>query len=142
MRSVVVVFPASMWAMMPIFRYRSSGVSRAITSIVSVQRKSGATDPDDPVVSLRAHPGPLPLGMGDLLEDPTRCPWRAGGGERSSARSHGPISEWQCGGAAVGAATAAPLPLCPSAPLSSPPIVREGPIRLRHPVGVFLLLDG
>jgi hypothetical protein len=31
MRSVVVVFPASMWAMMPMFRYCSSGVVRAIS---------------------------------------------------------------------------------------------------------------
>jgi hypothetical protein len=30
MRSVVVVLPASMWAMMPMLRYFSSGVSRAI----------------------------------------------------------------------------------------------------------------
>src|SRR5512138_3186137 len=30
MRSVVVVLLASMWAMMPMFRYFSSGVSRAI----------------------------------------------------------------------------------------------------------------
>src|SRR5215469_3075212 len=30
MRSVVVVLPASIWAMMPIFRYRSRGVVRAI----------------------------------------------------------------------------------------------------------------
>src|SRR5690554_2603726 len=28
MRSVVVVLPASMWAMMPMLRYRSSGVTR------------------------------------------------------------------------------------------------------------------
>src|SRR5688572_1292922 len=31
MRSVVVVFPASMWAMMPMLRYRSSGVWRGIS---------------------------------------------------------------------------------------------------------------
>src|SRR5580704_2172791 len=30
MRSVVVVLPASIWAMMPMFRYRSRGVVRAI----------------------------------------------------------------------------------------------------------------
>src|SRR5687768_16987112 len=47
MRSVVVVFPASMWAMMPILRYRSSGVSRAIANHNPIQRKNGATDPDD-----------------------------------------------------------------------------------------------
>src|SRR4030095_374174 len=70
MRSVVVVFPASMWAMMPIFRYRSSGVSRpmpfpfaavecgSVAELIFHQRKSGATEPGDfPVVSLRARPG-------------------------------------------------------------------------------------
>jgi hypothetical protein len=31
MRSVVVVFPASMWAMMPMFRVRLSGVSLGIS---------------------------------------------------------------------------------------------------------------
>src|SRR6185503_16668506 len=30
MRSVVVVFPASMWAMMPMFRVRSSGAGRGM----------------------------------------------------------------------------------------------------------------
>src|SRR5512135_130699 len=42
MRSVVVVFPASMWAMMPMFRTRSRGVFRAISSQFS-QQKCGAT---------------------------------------------------------------------------------------------------
>jgi hypothetical protein len=68
---VVVVFPASMWAMMPMLRYRSSGVSRAMDKVSvsgarlapgsAIQRKSGATDPDlHPEVSLRAHSGLRP----------------------------------------------------------------------------------
>jgi hypothetical protein len=32
MRSVVVVLPASMWAMMPMFRVRSSGACLAISA--------------------------------------------------------------------------------------------------------------
>src|SRR5437879_4396906 len=55
MRSVVVVFPASMWAMMPMLRILSSGVVRAIVSCSGVgarhavpihsfsQQKRGAT---------------------------------------------------------------------------------------------------
>src|SRR5215510_7372730 len=55
--------------MMPMFRYRSSGVSRpmpfpfaaaargSVTELIFHQRKSGATEPGDfPVVSLRARP--------------------------------------------------------------------------------------
>src|SRR5262245_39857845 len=35
MRSVVVVLPASMWAMMPMFRVLSSGADRAIVAFLS-----------------------------------------------------------------------------------------------------------
>src|SRR6185503_11733499 len=56
MRSVVVVFPASMWAMMPMLRYRSSGVSRAIIGSHST-KKRGDRSGVPPVVSLRARPG-------------------------------------------------------------------------------------
>src|SRR6266699_1906119 len=55
MRSVVVVFPASMWAMMPMLRILSSGVALAIAS--SVQQKCGATgSPANGPVSLLCHP--------------------------------------------------------------------------------------
>src|SRR6266849_10070313 len=39
MRSVVVVFPASMWAMMPMLRIRSSGVVRAIAVLYAAKTR-------------------------------------------------------------------------------------------------------
>src|SRR6185312_9021654 len=99
MRSVVVVFPASMWAMMPIFRILSSGVVRAMCPFI--QQKRGATrTPTSGPVSLRCHReafGPLDAGS---LEPGSR-----------SCLSRG-----------------------------LPPVMREGPVGLRHPVRVFLLL--
>jgi hypothetical protein len=40
MRSVVVVFPASMWAMMPMFLQRSNGTVLGTTLTLSGLRKS------------------------------------------------------------------------------------------------------
>src|SRR2546422_409529 len=45
MRSVVVVFPASMWAMMPMFRIRSSGVTLGISSYLVGARQWRAPTP-------------------------------------------------------------------------------------------------
>jgi hypothetical protein len=42
MRSVVVVLPASICAMMPIFRYRSRGVVRAMKATPLAPREAGA----------------------------------------------------------------------------------------------------
>src|SRR6266699_5539515 len=59
MRSVVVVFPASMWAMMPMLRIWSSGVVRGIRSFA--QQKCGATvTPARGPVSLRQGTTRLP----------------------------------------------------------------------------------
>src|SRR6266702_1016866 len=102
MRSVVVVFPASMCAIMPMFRMRSSGVVLGIAFLT--QQKRGATVTPTVrggPVSLRSHRGAFdPLDAGSL---------------RSGSRS------------------------CLFQRL--PPVMRESPIGLRHPVRVFLLLD-
>src|ERR1700694_2061831 len=54
MRSVVVVFPASMWAMMPMFRILSSGVVRGIAVLYSAKTR-GDLDAHAGPVSLRHH---------------------------------------------------------------------------------------
>src|SRR6266508_4246550 len=77
-----------MCAMMPMFRYRSSGVSRAIVSGVSIHEKNGATEPDESG-GIAPRASPASRRMGALPEHPTRCRQRAGGGERGS--SHYPI---------------------------------------------------
>src|SRR6266550_5263629 len=100
MRSVVVVFPASMWAMMPIFRILSSGVVRG-NCLPLFSKNAGR--PGRPRVgrSRSAVIGP-PSGASDA------------GSLRSGSRS------------------------CLFRRL--PPVMREGAVRLRHPVRVFLLL--
>src|SRR6266536_1909573 len=111
MRSVVVVFPASMWAMMPMLRMRSSGVVLGIASCWGTplacpypfsQQKRGATwPPANGPVSLRHHRGAFdPLDAGSL---------------QAGSRS------------------------CRSKRL--PPVMCESPIGLRHPVRVLFLLD-
>src|SRR6266705_514840 len=102
MRSVVVVFPASMCAMMPMFRMRSSGVVLGIAFLT--QQKRGAT-----VTPVRLG-GPVSL--------------------RSHRRASGPLD---AGSLKAGSRD------CPFKRL--PPVMRESPIGLRHPVRVFLLLD-
>src|SRR5512135_270152 len=94
MRSVVVVFPASMCAMMPMLRMRSSGVVRAIAVLYS----KNAGRPRRPTL----------------------------GRSRSAiiGRPWGPLDAVRC----------AAVP-------SLPPVMRERPVGLRHPVRVFLLLD-
>src|SRR5437899_12691862 len=59
MRSVVVVFPASMCAMMPMFRMRSSGVMRGIAFLISAKMRGDRDAPisDQGPVSLRHHRG-------------------------------------------------------------------------------------
>src|SRR6267143_4921689 len=99
MRSVVVVFPASMCAMMPIFRMRSSGVVRGIASFT--QQKCGAT----------------------------KRP-RAGRSRTAVIRGHRPQDAGSLGSGSRG---------CRSKRL--PPVMREGAVRLRHPVRVLFLLD-
>src|SRR3989441_1069701 len=106
MRSVVVVFPASMWAMMPMFRMRSSGVVRGIALPLLSKNAGRPWRPFGPV-SLRHHPG-----RGAACCAPTT--WDAG--------SLGPGSR-----------------SCLSKRL--PPVMRESPIGLRHPVRVLFLLD-
>src|SRR6266550_3311686 len=114
MRSVVVVFPASMWAMMPMFRILSSGVVLGIASFI--QQKRGATRTPHSCaggpVSLRRHRAP----PGPSMQDPL---------------DQGP--EVVCLRFSRGAACCAPT-------LSLPPIMRERPIGFSHPVRVFLLL--
>src|SRR3989442_13767534 len=120
MRSVVVVFPASMWAMMPMLRIRSSGVVRAMLRRVLrwgtampcpylYRASKNAGRPRRPVgpVSLRRHPG-------------------------SGAACCAPTA-WDAGSLEAGSRS------CWSKRL--PPVMREGAVRLRHPVRVFLLLD-
>src|SRR5438105_2962692 len=102
-RSVVVVFLASMCAMMPIFRILSSGVVRGIQSLYSAKTRG---DQDAP----SAIEGPVSL------------------------RHHRD---------AVGALDAGSLSAGSRYCLSRrlPPVMREGAVRLRHPVRVFLLLN-
>src|SRR5881409_1620204 len=102
MRSVVVVFPASMWAMMPIFRILSSGVVRGIAFLYSAKTR---VDQDAPLVcrgpvSLRRHREAFGLLDAGSLKAGSRSCWS------------------RC----------------------LPPVMREGAVRLRHPVRVFLLL--
>src|SRR4028118_1275532 len=54
MRSVVVVFPASMWAMMPMLRYCSSGVVRGICEAVSYEALCDPGGPSLPGCPLTA----------------------------------------------------------------------------------------
>src|SRR6266496_2808323 len=112
MRSVVVVFPASMWAMMPMFRIRSSGVVRGIAILYSAKTR-GDRDAHRLTrgpVSLRPHREAFGLlDAGSLKAGSRDCRFR---------------------GAACCART-----------FSLPPVMREGAVRLRHPVRVFLLLD-
>src|SRR5882672_1787836 len=100
MRSVVVVFPASMWAMMPMFRTLSSGVVRGISVLYSAKTR-GDRDARAGPVSLRSHLMAFgPLDAGSL---------------KAGSRS------------------------CRSKRL--PPVMREGAVRLRHPVRVLFLLN-
>src|SRR4051794_26330670 len=59
MRSVVVVLPASMWAIIPIFRVRSNGISRGM--IFSLVFPSGSVQRMWVGVQGRACGSPLPL---------------------------------------------------------------------------------
>src|SRR5439155_20678583 len=102
MRSVVVVFPASMCAMMPMLRIRSSGVTRGISSCLVDSAKT----------------------RGD------RDARRAG---RSRSAVIGGREPPRCRVPSAGSRS------CRSKRL--PPVMREGPIGLRHPVRVLFLLD-
>src|SRR5512147_1174371 len=112
MRSVVVVFPASMWAMMPMLRVRSSGVVRAIPVPVC-QHKSGATEA--PTIGAGLAPPP----SGDS------CPLDAGSLEAGSRVVGSRFTPRHGRGA----------------PTYLPAIVGKCPVGFRHPVRVFLLLD-
>src|SRR5438445_6557779 len=99
MRSVVVVFPASMWAMMPMFRMWSSGVVRGIAFLATAKTRGDQAPAVGPV-SLRSHRGAhRSLDAGSLSAGSRSC------------RSKG-----------------------------SPPVMREGAVRLRHPVRILFLL--
>src|SRR5437763_8801919 len=97
MRSVVVVFPASMCAMMPMLRIRSSGVVLGIAFLYSAKTRgdrgareraglappsSGDVNPSmqDPlqqgpeVVGLTVHPGAWPRGQPTLTTDSEQMP--------------------------------------------------------------------
>src|SRR3954466_2501623 len=98
MRSVVVVFPASMCAMMPIFRILSSGVVRGIASLYSAKTRGDQDAPRMGPVSLRCHREAFGLlDAGSLKAGSRSCLFRR-----------------------------------------LPPVMREGAVRLRHPVRVFL----
>src|SRR5438105_6066202 len=101
-----------MWAMMPIFRILSSDVVRGIAFLYSAKTRG---DQDAPLVcrgpvSLRRHREAFGLLDAGSLEAGSRSCW-----SRAHARA-----------------------LCPGA--KSPPVMREGAVRLRHPVRVFLFL--
>src|SRR5882724_10540573 len=117
MRSVVVVFPASMWAMMPIFRILPSSVFLAITGIsllCTVCRGS------------RCHPsGSEKAGRPSSAGRTGLAPQSSGG---FSPCDVGPLPQ-------------GPLNCQAKVLATLPPIVREGPVCLRHLMGVFLLLD-
>src|SRR5438876_10183301 len=111
MRSVVVVFPASMWAMMPMFRILSSAVVRGIAFLYSAKTRG---DQDARVG--RSRSAVIGRLSASSMQDPLR---------------QGP--EIVCLRFSRGAA-------CCARTFSLPPVMRESPIGFRHPVRVFLLL--
>src|SRR5438552_6198359 len=122
MRSVVVVFPASMWAMMPIFRILSSGVVLGISSYLSVWARlsraltsKNAGRPGRPRVG-RSRSAVIGRLSASSMQDPLK---------------QGP--EIVCLRFSRGAACCARTSILP-------PVMRESPVGLRHPVRVFLLL--
>src|SRR6267154_2740462 len=66
MRSVVVVFPASMWAMMPMFRIFSSGVVRGIAFLYSAKMRGDRV--------ARGRAGLAPPSSGDGASPGCRIP--------------------------------------------------------------------
>src|SRR2546422_4841088 len=122
MRSVVVVFPAPMWAMMPMFRYRSSGVVRAI--VISCVLCAAKMRGD------RART--LPAGLAPPCRPAAFSP-----GEAASASGLRVVSQRLKveGGMSL-------LDVRPSTRSDDlPAIVGERLVRFRHLVRVFLLLD-
>src|SRR6201981_354149 len=65
MRSVVVVLPASICAMMPMLRYRSRGVVRAMKATPPVPREAGALKDNgvSVVICLRRLPAVVQKGL-------------------------------------------------------------------------------
>src|SRR5206468_12896673 len=81
MRSVAVVLPASMWAMIPMFRVFSSGYSRATTYLLLRRR---ADRPRRVTLGMQKTPsGPQPLSLRGAFVLPEGVP---GCGEETETR--------------------------------------------------------
>src|SRR6266436_1085603 len=104
-----------MWAMMPIFRILSSGVVRGIAFLYSAKTRG---DQDAPLVCRGGRSRSAVIGR--LSAPSTQDPLRQG-------------PEIVCLRFSRGAACCARTSILP-------PIMRESPVGLRHPVRVFLLL--
>src|SRR5204862_1208405 len=123
-------FPASMWAMMPIFRMRSSGVVRGISSCSCASPCTTNHHPEKTSSSKNAgRPGRPTRVPGAGLAPPSSGPHP--GPSMQDPLDQGP--EVVCLRFSMGAA-------CCARTFSLPPVMRESPVGLRHPVRVFLLL--
>src|SRR6266511_1369929 len=130
MRSVVVVFPASMCAMIPMFRMRARGTSRITgTPLPRISFGSAA-------ISLYLSLSPLAAGRRAFLRGgrrwsppPDACGRTPRVADRGDRAPKGPAVD--------------PEAACPRRPTNGglPAVVRERPVRLGHLLHVVLALD-
>src|SRR6476619_5878017 len=135
MRSVVVVLPASMWAMIPMLRTLSRGLLATVVPTSSRElfvRRDVRYRAARRIVPDHGHPRWV-RGMRAAQEQ-----LRTYAAYSVQRRSLLPAAAWNCAGRLRRSRT-----LVPRVPdtTASPPVVREGLVRLGHLVGVLAPLD-